>query len=228
MNNGNRILEMKNISQNFKQGGSNICILSEANFFLRSAETVALVGPSGAGKTTFLQIGGLLEQPDSGEIFISGKNCSRIPDNQRTSIRSKYIGFVYQYHHLLHEFTALENIILPQLILGKSKVEAKDRALSLLKRLGMTNRIDHKPGKLSGGEQQRVAIGRALSNNPKVILADEPTGNLDYSTATEVFDFLIETVKETGLSAVVATHNMDLAGKMDRVITIDNGLIVPA
>ncbi|MBR72829.1 MAG: ABC transporter [Rhodospirillaceae bacterium] len=225
MNNKTLALNMNKITHVYNQGDTEIRIFSEADFSLRLGETVALVGPSGSGKSTFLQIGGLLEKPDKGDIFISGHKSSLTSDKQTTLLRSRYLGFVYQHHHLLNEFNALENVIIPQLLLGKSKKDSTHKARFLLKRLGLGDRETHRPNKLSGGEQQRVAIARALSNDPQIILADEPTGNLDQDTADLVFDFLLETIDENGLSVVFATHNLEFAKRMNRTITITNGKI---
>jgi lipoprotein-releasing system ATP-binding protein len=184
---------------------------------------VALIGPSGSGKSTLLQIAGLLEQPTDGEVFLDGEICSGNNDNVRTLLRREYLGFVYQYHNLLPDFDALENVVLPQLIAGKKYKEAADKARWLLQRLGLGDREHHRPAELSGGEQQRVAIARALANTPRLLLADEPTGNLDPNTSDNVFLTLLEVVKETGLSALIATHNIELAHKMDREVTLKDG-----
>jgi lipoprotein-releasing system ATP-binding protein len=187
---------------------------------------VALVGPSGAGKSTLLHIAGLLEHPDSGEVYIDAAATSRLSDIARTRIRRTDIGFVYQFHHLLPEFSALENVVLPQMIRGLSRREAGTRAAELLSYLGLKDRLTHRPAELSGGEQQRVAIARAVANAPRILLADEPTGNLDVHTADHVFATLNQLVRATGLAAIIATHNMDLAAQMDRRVTIRDGLIV--
>jgi lipoprotein-releasing system ATP-binding protein len=189
---------------------------------------VALVAPSGTGKSTLLHLAGLLEKPDGGEVFIAGQAAGSLSDEARTTIRRTTIGFVYQFHHLLPEFTAAENIILPQLAAGKSRVEALQRAKNLLGIFGLQARLDHRPGKLSGGEQQRVAIARALANQPRLLLADEPTGNLDVGTSDRVFAELLEQVRGQGLAALIATHNPDLARRMDRVVTLRDGKIVGA
>ena len=187
------------------------------------AETVALVGPSGAGKSTLLHIAGLLEKPDSGDVVIAGQNAGRLGDDGRTLIRRDNIGFVYQFHHLLPEFSALENVVIPQSIAGLKRRAAETRARELLAMLGLSERVHHRPGKLSGGEQQRVAIARALANAPRLLLADEPTGNLDPHTAGEVFDLLLRIARRAGLAAVVATHNPDLAGRMGRTVILTDG-----
>jgi len=185
-----------------------------------------LLGPSGAGKSTLLHIAGLLESPDSGAVIIDGVDSVELGDKDRTQLRRSAIGFVYQFHHLLPEFTALENIMLPQLILGLSRSEAESRANALLSSLGLSERIDHRPAQLSGGEQQRVAIARAVANAPRVLLADEPTGNLDPHTAERVFDELLSLVRQSGVSAVIATHNLELAAKMDRTLRLVEGSLV--
>ncbi len=220
------VLELKNISKHFYQGTQKLEVLKDLSLEIKSQEVVALVGPSGAGKSTLLQIAGLLERPTSGQIFLNGADCASAPDSLRTSLRRDYIGFVYQYHNLLSDFDALENVVLPQLIAQKSKKEARQKAEWLLTRLGLKERLKHRPAELSGGEQQRVAIARALANSPKLLLADEPTGNLDPNTSDNVFLELLSIVKETGLSALIATHNMELAAKMDREVVLKNGKLV--
>jgi lipoprotein-releasing system ATP-binding protein len=193
---------------------------------LRPGEVVALVGPSGAGKSSLLHMAGLLEAPTSGEIYISGSAASRLDDSQRTRIRRDMIGFVYQAHHLLPEFTALENVILPQRIAGRSRADSEANARRLLVQLGLGDRLGHRPSQLSGGEQQRVAVARALANNPRILLADEPTGNLDPRTSGGVFDALVKLVRSEGLAALIATHNMELAAKMDRALVLHEGRLV--
>jgi lipoprotein-releasing system ATP-binding protein len=187
---------------------------------------VALVAPSGAGKSTLLHIAGLLERPDQGEVFLAGISAGDQSEAERTRLRRLHLGFVYQFHHLLPEFSAAENVILPQMIAGTAKAQARVRAMDLLDRMGLANRADHRPGQLSGGEQQRVAICRALANGPRVLLADEPTGNLDPHTAESVFAELIALVRGTGVAALIATHNPDLAQRMDRVVTLRDGVLV--
>jgi lipoprotein-releasing system ATP-binding protein len=187
---------------------------------------VALLGPSGAGKSTLLQISGLLERPDRGVVLINGVDCGKLSDKEQTRVRRMEIGFVYQFHHLLPEFSALENVVLPQLILGLTRSQAETRARELLKILGLEERWDHRPAELSGGEQQRVAIARAVANGPKLLLADEPTGNLDPPTAERVFEELLKLVRQSGVAAVVATHNLDLAARMDRILRLADGLLV--
>jgi lipoprotein-releasing system ATP-binding protein len=189
-------------------------------------QSVALVAPSGAGKSTLLHIAGLLEHPDSGEVYVDGVPTSHLSDMERTRIRRSDIGFVYQFHHLLPEFSALENVMLPQMIRGLSRKDASDRATELLTYLGLKERLTHRPAELSGGEQQRVAIARAVANAPRLLLADEPTGNLDVHTADHVFGALTQLVRASGLAAVIATHNLDLAAQMDRRVTIRDGLVV--
>ena len=219
-------LELKDISKHFYQGSERLEVLKGLNLEIKQKEVVALVGPSGSGKSTLLQIAGLLEKASAGQVYLSGVDCSKASDAFRTAMRRDYLGFVYQYHNLLADFTALENVVLPQLIAGKSKTEATEKAEWLLERLGLKERLSHRPAELSGGEQQRVAIARALANTPKLLLADEPTGNLDPNTSDNVFLELLSIVKETGLSALIATHNLDLAAKMDREVTLKNGILV--
>ena len=219
-------LTLKNIYKTFMQGNEPLRVLQDVNLEIKPKEVVALIGPSGSGKSTLLQIAGLLEEPSSGEIFINGEECSVGNDTIRTSLRRDYLGFVYQYHNLLPDFDALENVILPQLISGVTYKDAKQKASWLLHRMGLDEREHHRPAELSGGEQQRVAIARALANTPKLLLADEPTGNLDPNTADNVFLTLLDVVKETGLSALIATHNIDLAHKMDREVTLKDGKLI--
>ena len=217
------VLALQGVTRSFHQGRDALKVLDGADLTLNAGEIIALVGPSGAGKSTLLQIAGLLEFPDGGEVQIDGEDCSRLSDDRRTAIRRRKLGFVYQYHHLLPEFSALENIVLPQMIAGIARKSAAERGRDLLARLGLAPRADHRPGQLSGGEQQRVAIARALANNPSLLLADEPTGNLDPHTAEVVFDELLRLVKGAGLAAVIATHNPDLARRMDRMVTLRDG-----
>jgi len=217
------VLHLERIERRFGTGHTALHVLKGAELKLNKGEIVALVGPSGSGKSTLLHIAGLLEKPDSGEITIAGEACSKMGDDRRTLIRRKHLGFVYQYHHLLPEFSALENIVIPQIIAGLGKVEARERALQLLEMLGLKDRASHRPAKLSGGEQQRVAIGRALANAPTLLLADEPTGNLDPETAGEVFNMLLNLTRKAGLTALVATHNPELAARMDRIVRVDKG-----
>jgi len=220
------ILRLEGLQRGFSQGREQLHVLNGAGLSLFKGEIVALVGPSGAGKSTLLHIAGLLEFPDKGEVFLSGAACGKLSDDKRTELRRRDIGFVYQYHHLLPEFSALENVILPQMIAGVPQAKAAARAKDLLAKLNLSGRAEHRPGQLSGGEQQRVAICRALANQPSLLLADEPTGNLDPHTAEIVFDQLIELVREQGLAALIATHNPDLARRMDRVITVKDGQLI--
>ena len=219
-------LVLSDIQRTFHQAGSDLQVLRGAAVSIASGETVALVGPSGAGKSTLLHIAGLLERPDGGEVIVDGEACSDLSDDRRTALRRTAIGFIYQFHHLLPEFTALENVVVPQMIAGVSKSAARKRASELLGIVGLSEREGHRPAKLSGGEQQRVAIARALANSPKVLIADEPTGNLDQETAERVFELLMRLTRETGVSSLVATHNPDLAARMDRKLTLKNGLLV--
>ncbi len=222
----NLSLELKNISKTFKQGDEQLNVLKNINLSIKPKEVVALIGPSGSGKSTLLQIAGLLDEPTSGTVCIEGEECTGNTDNMLTMLRRNYLGFVYQYHNLLPDFDAAENVILPQLIAGTKYKDARDKAMWLLRRLGLEERAEHRPAELSGGEQQRVAIARALANTPKLLLADEPTGNLDPNTSDNVFLTLLEVVKETGLSALIATHNIDLAHKMDREVALKNGNLI--
>ena len=220
------VLKLENLRRTFKQGQRELPVLAGACAELRPGEAVALVGPSGAGKSTLLHIAGLLETPDQGRVVVNGRDCAGMNDSQRTAIRRTDMGFVYQFHQLLPEFSALENVVLPQLILGRSQKVAEARARDLLSSLGLAERLTHRPAELSGGEQQRTAICRALANNPRLILADEPTGNLDPKTAEHVFGELISLIRTTGVAALIATHNLDLAARMDRILTLENGLLV--
>ena len=210
----------------YHQGERNIEILDGASGDVYAGETVGLLGPSGAGKSSLLHLLGLLDRPNSGSIVFDGDDCITLSDRERTLIRRSKLGFVYQFHHLLHEFSAVENVILPQLILGKSQTNAEKYAMELLDQLGLAGRLDHRPGQLSGGEQQRVAIARAVANSPKLLLADEPTGNLDPETAEVVFQQLLKLVKDTGLTAIIATHNLELASRMSRIWKLDQSKIV--
>ena len=222
----NEVLSLKNIKRTFTQGKNKLNILRGSDVTLNKGEVVALVGPSGSGKSTLLHIAGLLEKPDSGTITICGEPCSNMDDDNRTRVRRHNLGFVYQHHHLLPEFSALENISIPQIIAGRSKKISHNRATEMLEWLGLSERSTHRPARLSGGEQQRVSIGRALSNAPKLLLADEPTCNLDPHTADEVFDVLMRLARGAGLTALIATHNPQLALRMDRRITLHEGYIV--
>jgi lipoprotein-releasing system ATP-binding protein len=221
-------LELIGVVRTFSQAGAPLEILRGASLQIQRGEAVALVGPSGAGKSTLLHIAGLLEHADGGDVLLAGKSCNGMNDAERTAMRRKYLGFVYQFHHLLPEFSALENVMLPQLVAGLDKKNARGRARQLLATVGLAQRETHRPARLSGGEQQRVAIVRAIANAPRVLLADEPTGNLDPHTADGVFVELMRLVRATGLAALIATHNPELARRMDRVVTIRDGLIVAA
>ncbi len=225
MTDGARVLELTNLRRTFYQGGAAIEVLRGVSFSIAEGEVVALTGPSGAGKSTLLQLAGLLEQPDGGEIIIAGEYCAAMSERQRTRARREKLGFVYQFHHLLPEFSARENVMLPQMIGGAGKRRARQHADDLLARLDMTQRKNHWPAQMSGGEQQRVAIARALANRPLLLLADEPTGNLDQENAKSVFDALMAAVRDTGLAALIATHNLDLAARMDRHVALDNGIL---
>jgi lipoprotein-releasing system ATP-binding protein len=221
------IIELRQVERHYLQGQKKITILSGTDFSLSPGQMVALVAPSGAGKSTLLHTAGLLERPDAGDVILAGRACGRLSDDQRTAIRRNDIGFVYQFHHLLPEFSALENIMLPQLVRGLAKEEAAKRAEQLLDYMQIAHRANHRPSELSGGEQQRVAIARAVANAPLVLLADEPTGNLDPTTAGYVFDALSALVKQSGLAALIATHNHELAQRMDRRVTLKEGKVVP-
>jgi lipoprotein-releasing system ATP-binding protein len=221
-----RPLELREIVRTFKQATSDLEVLRGVDLSVDRGEIVALVGPSGSGKSTLLHIAGLLERPNSGHVLIDGKDAGSLSDDARTRIRRERLGFVYQYHHLLPEFSALENIMLPQMIARLPRHEARRRAVDLLGMMGLEGRADHRPARLSGGEQQRVAIARAMANVPAILLADEPTGNLDPHTADNVFGQLIALVHATGLSAVIATHNLELAQRMDRVLELEEGVLV--
>jgi lipoprotein-releasing system ATP-binding protein len=221
------VIELKAVERHYEQGSKRLTILDRADFALHPGEMVALVAPSGAGKSTLLHTAGLLERPDGGEVVLGGRLCGTLSDDERTAIRRNEIGFVYQFHHLLPEFTALENIMMPQLVKGLGRAEAADRAAQLLDYMQIGKRADHRPAELSGGEQQRVAIARAVANAPLLLLADEPTGNLDPTTAGYVFDALSALVRQSGLAALIATHNHELAARMDRRVTLQDGRIVP-
>ncbi|MDK8871568.1 ABC transporter ATP-binding protein [Paracoccus sp. SSJ] len=216
------ILVLEEISKTYGIGGpAPVPVLNGLSLQIVRGEVVALVAPSGAGKSTLLHIAGLLDTADSGRVLLNGRDMAGQSDRARTEARREELGFVYQFHHLLPEFSAAENIVLPQLANGVSQAAARTRALDLLGRVGLTHRADHRPAQLSGGEQQRVAFCRALANQPSLLLADEPTGNLDPATSDKVFDMLMALVRETGLAALIATHNMELAARMDRVIRLD-------
>jgi lipoprotein-releasing system ATP-binding protein len=220
------ILFLHGIDRHYRQGDVTLDILKGAEFAIWPGQSVALVAPSGAGKSTLLHIAGLLEHPDAGEVYVDQIATTRLSDAERTRIRRSDVGFVYQFHHLLMEFSAIENVIMPQMIRGLSRSEATQRAADLLSYLGLKERLTHRPAELSGGEQQRVAIARAVANAPRLLLADEPTGNLDPKTSEHVFSALTQLVRASGLAVVVATHNMDIAGRMDRRVTLKDGLVV--
>ncbi|PLX39385.1 MAG: ABC transporter [Hyphomicrobiales bacterium] len=219
------VLKLDNVTRAYSEGAGRLDVLRGGNLVIGPGELVALVAPSGAGKSTLLHIAGLLERPDAGEVYIKGMACGPLGDAERTRIRRLDIGFVYQFHHLLPEFTAVENVAVPQMIRGLNRAEAVDRAHQLLTYMRLGARAEHRPSELSGGERQRVAIARAVANAPRLILADEPTGNLDPKTSSYVFDALEALVRATGLAAVIATHNLELASRMDRRITLQDGLI---
>jgi lipoprotein-releasing system ATP-binding protein len=216
---------MQAVQRVYRSAAGDLAVLRGANLTLVAGEIVALVAPSGTGKSTLLHLAGLLEKPDGGAVLIDGRDAGTLSDTQRTLIRRDAIGFVYQFHHLLAEFTALENVVLPQMIAGRPRRVAEERARRLLTSFGLAARLQHLPGKLSGGEQQRVAIARALANAPKLLLADEPTGNLDAGTSGLVFAELLATVRDHGVAALIATHNPELAARMDRKVTLRDGLI---
>jgi len=216
-------LELRNLVRTFRQGPRRIDVLAGASAVLNPGEAVALVGPSGAGKSTLLHVAGLLETPDSGAILIGGRDYAGLSDGERTRVRRTEMGFVYQFHQLLPEFSALENVVIPQLIRGRRRRDADARAQELLGLLGLAERVQHRPAELSGGEQQRTAIARALANHPKLLLADEPTGNLDPATADLVFVELVNLIRQEGVAALIATHNMELARGMDRVLRLEGG-----
>ena len=217
------VLELRGVRRVFHQGETELPVLNGIDLSLRSGEIVALVGPSGAGKSTLLHVAGLLERPDGGQVLIEGHDSGGLSDEHRTMLRRRALGFVYQFHHLLPEFSALENVMLPQMIAGVARGTARDKASSLLERVGLGARLTHRPARLSGGEQQRVAIVRALANDPKILLADEPTGNLDHTTAEGVIETLLGIVRASGLAALIATHNLDLARRLDRTVALEDG-----
>ena len=220
------VLELKAVERGYGEGEHRLVILDGADFTLSRGEMVALVAPSGAGKSTLLHTAGLLEHPDGGDVLVDGRSSTGLSDDARTAIRRNEIGFVYQFHHLLPEFTALENVMMPQLVRGLAAPRARARAMQLLEYMKIGDRAEHRPAELSGGEQQRVAIARAVANAPLILLADEPTGNLDPATASYVFDALEALVRQSGLSALIATHNHALAARMDRRVTLAEGRIV--
>lgn len=219
------ILSLKNISHIYDQENHKLKVLSDINIVIRKGEMVSLIGPSGSGKSTLLNIAGLLEKPSIGSVFLMGKNCKNINEEAKANLRGSNIGFVFQSHRLFPEFSALENVMLPQLIMGTSKKQAESNSKELLAMLGLEKRFSHRPAKLSGGESQRVAIARAIANSPNLILADEPTGNLDPLSAQNVFDILYKVVKSLNISCLIATHNLVLAKSMDRCLFLENGAI---
>jgi lipoprotein-releasing system ATP-binding protein len=220
-------LELRGVRRVFKQAGTELQVLNGVDLALQPGEVVALVGPSGAGKSTLLHLAGLLERPDGGTVLIGGEDCSNLSDERRTLLRRSDIGFVYQFHHLLPEFSALENVMLPQMIAGIARGRARAKAAALLDQVGLAPRAQHRPARLSGGEQQRVAIVRALANDPNLLLGDEPTGNLDHATGESVLNTLLDLVRRTGLAALIATHNLDLARRLDRVLALEDGRLRP-
>jgi lipoprotein-releasing system ATP-binding protein len=220
------VLRVERLTRVFHQGPRRISVLNGASADIYPGQAVALVGPSGAGKSTLLHIAGLLETPDGGQVVINGRDCTGMSDIERTRVRRTEMGFVYQFHQLLPEFSAEENVMIPQMILGRSKAQAAARARQLLGALGLAERVDHRPAQLSGGEQQRTAIARALANAPRLLLADEPTGNLDPHTAGHVFEALMHLIRNTGVAALIATHNLELARRMDRVLRLEDGVLV--
>ena len=223
-----RVLDLTGVKRTFHQGRQDLEILRGVDLAVNAGEIVALVGPSGAGKSTLLHIAGLLELSDAGDVAIGGQSCNGMDDDARTAMRRDHLGFVFQYHHLLPEFSALENVAIPGIISGLSRRQAWERAKEILGWMGLEDRGKHRPARLSGGEQQRVAIARALASKPTLLLADEPTGNLDPATAADVFDVLFKLVKGAGLAALVGTHNLELASRMDRVVRLEEGRLVDA
>ena len=218
-------LELRGVRKVFRQGNVELAVLNGVDLMLAPGEIVALVGPSGAGKSTMLHVAGLLERPGGGAVLIEGRDCGALSDEHRTMLRRRALGFVYQFHHLLPEFSAVENVMLPQMIGGIRRADARRKAEALLGGVGLAERLAHRPARLSGGEQQRVAIVRALANDPKILLADEPTGNLDHTTAAGVMETLIEIVRAHGLAALIATHNLELAARLDRTVTLEDGTL---
>jgi lipoprotein-releasing system ATP-binding protein len=221
------VLELRGVRRVFKTGEAEIVVLNGIDLVLLPGEVVALVGPSGAGKSTLLHVAGLLERPDDGAVLIGGADCGGLSDQQRTLLRRSELGFVYQFHHLLPEFSALENVMLPQMIAGVPRSRARQKAADLLAGVGLAPRAGHRPARLSGGEQQRVAIVRALANDPKILLGDELTGNLDHATGDSVLATLLDLVRRTGMAALIATHNLDLARRLDRIVALEDGHLKP-
>lgn len=228
MNNASLLLDVKNLSRTYHQGDNSLTVFENLSLSIKRGEIVALVGSSGSGKSTLLHALGLLDRPTSGEIILDGMAAHNADDKTRTNLRQKYLGFIYQFHFLQPEFSALENVMIPQMISGVDTSKAEEQAKNLLDSVGLSHRFDHRPARLSGGEQQRVAIARALANNPSLILADEPTGNLDPSTADDVFSLLMKRVRDGQASAFIATHNPDLARRMDRILYLKNGILSEA
>lgn len=219
-------LKLDQLHHGYDTGAGRLHVLRGLDFTIQQGEIVALVGPSGAGKSTLLHVAGLLEKPNEGGVYVNGRDCSRLNDDRRTAVRRRELGFIYQFHNLLPEFSARENVLIPQLVAGRGKREAIKRSDDVLTYLGLGERLEHRPSELSGGEQQRVAIARAVANNPRLLLADEPTGNLDPRTADKVFDILMRLVRESGLAGLIATHNLELAARMDRRVSLENGVLV--
>ena len=227
MNEQRPVLSIRNLSRAYRSGEGVLNVLQGADLDVRPGEMVGLIGPSGSGKSTLLHAAGLLEKPNAGQVYINGRECLSLPDDERTAIRRATIGFVYQFHHLQKEFTAVENVALPQMLAGLSRRAARAEATRLLTALGLGERLTHRPSQLSGGEQQRVAIARAIANKPQILLADEPTGNLDPATSNRVFQSFLQLTRQEGVAALVATHNMTLMSYFDRVMTVHNGQVVP-
>jgi lipoprotein-releasing system ATP-binding protein len=222
------VLQIAGLTRVYVTGGKSLPVLTGIDLSVRAGEIVGLVGPSGSGKSSLLHAAGLLEHPTAGSVVVAGRDCGPLSDRERTALRLGMIGFVYQFHHLLPELSAIENVALPGLIAGRSRRDARDRAGDLLDRLGLAERLHHQPAELSGGEQQRVAVARALVNEPRLLLADEPTGNLDPATSEAVFQNIQDLVRATGVAALIATHNLTMTGHMDRVLALSGGHVVPA
>ena len=219
------LLKAEKISKTYSNGSEKLVVLDKASLAIKQGEIIALVGPSGSGKSTLLHIIGMLDTPTDGQVIVGGRDTKTLTDEERTRVRRFAMGFVYQFHYLQPEFTALENVVIPQMIKGDKKSDAEKNAKSMLESMGLGHRFEHRPARLSGGEQQRVAIARALANDPKLLIADEPTGNLDPDTSDRVFDMLLKRTRESGAGALIATHNMELAKRMDRILTIRNGRV---
>ncbi|WP_426011888.1 ABC transporter ATP-binding protein [Caulobacter sp. DWR2-3-1b2] len=221
------ILALRGVERTYVTEAGSLSVLRGVDLDVYPGEVVGLIGPSGSGKSSLLHAAGLLERPDAGLIALDGRDCSKLSERQRTQVRLTTVGFIYQFHHLLPEFSAMDNVAMPAMIAGRSKAEARSSATEMLTQLGLAQRLDHQPGQLSGGEQQRVAIARALANSPKLLLADEPTGNLDPANSAAVFQALYEQARQRGVAALIATHNMELARYMDRVFALKDGHLVP-